>query len=308
MKNKFLVGFAAALCAATLTGGVASLRTTVKADTADADEISHTFSYNTTLGNDDWVTQDIQIDSAFYTTANEMEVADLSQVKAMTFTVDNSGQGAFVWNMGIWDSLNSAFDNQWYMGGTGSSLYVPESGTAFWDNSAVIPAGFHGTVVLPFSAMLYDGSDYASRYAEHNNPVFKMRTSAGDTGRYDTANQLQSFPTATMQRQIYFYTINSWSQGGDVTFHNIQWITDSAVYEGYLQKCSFTETAASAIAAEANSTDTDGAVVLKSEERNAMILKMAAYGDGGNIFKSLDGVKGFAVRLRNYRNSDLSLE
>ncbi len=308
MKNKFLVGFAATLCAAVLTGGVATLRTTANADTSGADEISHTFSYNTALGDNDWVTQPIDIDSAFYTTANEVQVADLSQVKAMTFTVDNTDRGGFTWNMGIWDSLNSVFDNQWYMGGTGSALYVPESGTAFWENSAVIPAGFHGTVVLPFTAMLFDGSDYVPKYSDHNNPVFKMRISAGATGRYDTANQLQSFPTATMQRQIYFYTINNWAQGGDVTFHNIQWITDSAVYEGYLQKCSFGETAVTAIAEEVNNVDTDGAVVFKSEARNAMTLKMQAYGDGGFSVTALNGVKGFAVRLRNYRNSDLSLE
>ena len=132
-KKKVNVLFAAAFTLILLAAVSISLpEQTVSAASTG---ISQSFVSDGTA-NADWDNKNINLPTKYYTSATingaESNVADLSGVTAMTFTVDNSkNTKAFIWNIGICDAERNVSDNEWLSSGYGSALLIPERGAAY---------------------------------------------------------------------------------------------------------------------------------------------------------------------------------
>lgn len=307
--KKILVSVLALASISSLAVGAAltTPKTVTLAETATG--LSQNFISDGT-NKDFWDNKKINIPEKYYTTATiggvETNVADLSGVKAMTFTVNNTSGEAFVWNIGMCDAQRNVFDNEWLANGQGSALFIPEKGMAYWGNHAVVNAGFNGRVVLPFSTMTYNGTSYQPFYNTHSNPVFKMRTSGKATGRLDTNGNLQSFPTATMNRYMTFYVNNTWEPDAGITFNNIEWLDaeSETTYDEYLSKLEKID--AASVGAASNEIDMDGAVVVNTPIYKNVQLKMQV--GGGTSVNSLNNSVGMAMRIRNYKSETLKFE
>lgn len=307
--KKILVSVLALASISSLAVGAAltTPKTVTLAETATG--LSQNFISDGT-NKDFWDNKNINIPEKYYTTATiggvETNVADLSGVKAMTFTVNNTSGEAFVWNIGMCDAQRNVFDNEWLANGQGSALFIPEKGMAYWSNPALIAAGFNGRVVLPFSTMTYDGTEYKPYYNTHSNPVFKMRTSGSATGRFDTNGNLQSFPTATMNRYMTFYINNQWEPDAGITINNIEWLDDESetTYEEYLSELEKID--AASVGAASNEIDMNGAMVVNTPIYKNVQLKMQV--GGGTSVNSLDNSVGMAMRIRNYKSETLKFE
>ena len=304
-KKKFslmILGCLTALCAAF---GVASQKPLNQVQgLAEESGLTYSYAYDASKGSN-WINAEVNLPDELI----KGGVADMTSVKAMVYEVDNSEQPAFCYTLGIWDADHTAFDDQWHMDNTGSALYVPEKGHPYWASTHWVPAGFKGTVVLPWSTTSYDWTKN-TLYNTVNNPVFKTRYCKNNQGTnkelgkgiYYTDGSVGTFPTARMQTKMTFYVHNDWNQlTENITFSNIRFVED---YDEYLKKAATYDS--ESIGEASNQIPLEGAIGFNSAAHMSMTYKMQS--GGGTTVTSLDNNVGLALRMKNMSANTLNLE
>ena len=266
--------------------------------------ITYSYSYDASKGSN-WINAEVNLPNELVKDG----VADMSNIKAMVYEVDNSNQPAFCYTLGIWDKDHTNFDDQWHMDNTGSALFVPEYGHPFWASTHWVPAGFKGTVVIPWSTTTYDWSD-ATKYKVVNNPVFKTRHSKNTQvsnreygkGYYYIDGSQGTFPTARMDTKMTFYVHNDWNTGtANITFNNIRFVEN---YDSYLQQAAAYDT--ESIGTQSNQITMENAIAFNSSTYIAPTYKLQS--GGGTSVTSLDNNVGLAIRIKNMSSKALNLE
>ena len=300
-KRKSLICLMALSTVLCVMLAVFGLKTPVNAETTDTG-VSYTYSYDASK---DWTEAEVNLPNELIKDG----VADMSNIKAMVYEVDNSSQPKFLYTLGIFDKDHTTFNDQWHMDDTGSALFVPENGHPFWASTFGVPAGFKGTVVIPWSTTTYDWTN-ATKYNTFNNPVFKTRYSKNTQGTnkeygkgyYYTDGSKGTFPTARMDTKMTFYVHNDWNTGtSNITFNNIRFVES---YDSYLQQAATYDT--ESIGTQSNQITMENAIAFNKSGYMAPTYKLQS--GGGTSVTSLDNNVGLAIRIKNMTSKALNLE
>lgn len=101
---------------------------------------------------------------AYYTTNNSqwspffmLMPMDISAYNGISYYVDNSANtNSVFFNKFVREYQNNVTGEEWYCDG-GYATYTPEEGEAFVDSANIIPAGFKGTITVPFTNFALPG-------------------------------------------------------------------------------------------------------------------------------------------------------
>ena len=138
--------------------------------------------------------------------------SDISAYNGVSYYVDNSvGEDELFFNK----CLREAGGEHWYVDGTAMyAVYIPEEGESYIGNANIVPAGYKGTIVVPFS-------DFTTRAAEGT-----------------AQNNVQDFGAMFARLEFAFDTANNDYPSDNFFIRNVKLVSDARQFWRTVQEVS----------------------------------------------------------------------